>query len=396
AALQGFKVLDIVDPTSPALIDSFSSPTWIMSGIAVEGDWVYATKYTAPPNFCHALHVIDASDKTDPQYVNGVPSAGRSNGVCTTADEVLVGGVLSGVYIYDRSSPAAPIQVGWIDTLAINIAVEDDIVFTTMLNNGLLAYDFSTPSSPVFVSSAPEYINVNGVLADGDYVYTMEMNVDSIGYYGCPFYLRVLDFSDLQNPQAVGFCPLGLAQPFYYSFAKYSHYLYLPRGDSGVAIADVSDPTQPTLVGSYLPLAGRCSNITVAGGYLYLSIVEGALEVLSLANPTAPFLVDFDVYPSSVEFTCVQDDYLYVNATTAVYLYHLNYPPVECGDLNGDGLGNVTDVVYLINFIFSDGPPPAADGVGDVDCDGITNITDAVYLIAYIFSAGAAPCADCP
>jgi hypothetical protein len=66
------------------------------------------------------------------------------------------------------------------------------------------------------------------------------------------------------------------------------------------------------------------------------------------------------------------------------------------GDVNADNTINVTDVVYLIAWIFSDGPAPIPDPlVGDVDCSGFTNITDCVYLIQYIFDNGPAPCGPC-
>ncbi|MFH2055509.1 MAG: dockerin type I domain-containing protein [bacterium] len=67
-----------------------------------------------------------------------------------------------------------------------------------------------------------------------------------------------------------------------------------------------------------------------------------------------------------------------------------------CGDANDDEVANITDAVYLIEFIFNDGPPPVPLEAGDVNCDEIANITDAVYLIAYIFNNGPVPCADCP
>jgi len=65
-----------------------------------------------------------------------------------------------------------------------------------------------------------------------------------------------------------------------------------------------------------------------------------------------------------------------------------------CGDANNDGSINVADAVYLINYIFKGGSPPAILDTGDADCDGVTNIADAVYLINYIFHSGPAPC--CP
>lgn len=65
------------------------------------------------------------------------------------------------------------------------------------------------------------------------------------------------------------------------------------------------------------------------------------------------------------------------------------------GDASGDGFVNITDVVYLINYIFVDGPAPNPIAAGDADCSGTVNISDGVYLIAYIFSDSPAPGAAC-
>ncbi|MFH2056248.1 MAG: dockerin type I repeat-containing protein, partial [bacterium] len=67
------------------------------------------------------------------------------------------------------------------------------------------------------------------------------------------------------------------------------------------------------------------------------------------------------------------------------------------GDPNNDGTVNITDAVYMINYIFGGGPAPTPYAVcsGDANCDCLANITDAVYLINYIFGGGSPPC-DCP
>lgn len=67
-----------------------------------------------------------------------------------------------------------------------------------------------------------------------------------------------------------------------------------------------------------------------------------------------------------------------------------------CGDVNDDDAINVGDAVFLINFIFHNGPMPYSESSGDVNCDGSINVGDAVYLINYIFDSGAQePCAGC-
>lgn len=55
------------------------------------------------------------------------------------------------------------------------------------------------------------------------------------------------------------------------------------------------------------------------------------------------------------------------------------------GDINGDGRVNIADCVYLIRYIFYNGPPPQDYLSGDVDMDGATNIGDALYLLDYLF-----------
>jgi hypothetical protein len=62
------------------------------------------------------------------------------------------------------------------------------------------------------------------------------------------------------------------------------------------------------------------------------------------------------------------------------------------GDANGDGIVEIADVVYLINYLFISGPAPKPLAAGDVNCDGIINASDVVYLINYLFIGGPPPC----
>jgi hypothetical protein len=57
------------------------------------------------------------------------------------------------------------------------------------------------------------------------------------------------------------------------------------------------------------------------------------------------------------------------------------------GDANADGVINVTDVVYLINykFLVPPGPSPIPWEAGDVDGNGVIDVTDVVYLINFLF-----------
>jgi hypothetical protein len=63
------------------------------------------------------------------------------------------------------------------------------------------------------------------------------------------------------------------------------------------------------------------------------------------------------------------------------------------GDTNGDGIIDLGDLVYLINFLYKGGPAPDALTVGDCNCDGVVDIGDVIFLINYLFRDGPSP--DC-
>lgn len=59
--------------------------------------------------------------------------------------------------------------------------------------------------------------------------------------------------------------------------------------------------------------------------------------------------------------------------------------PCRRGDADGNGSSSISDAVYIVNYIFVDGPAPVTSCGGDSDGNGYVNISDAVWLIRYIF-----------
>ena len=53
---------------------------------------------------------------------------------------------------------------------------------------------------------------------------------------------------------------------------------------------------------------------------------------------------------------------------------------------------HILDVVYIIAYKYSGGPPPTPNVLlGDADCSGHIDILDAVYLINHISKGGPRP-----
>ncbi|MCK4857195.1 MAG: PKD domain-containing protein, partial [candidate division Zixibacteria bacterium] len=70
------------------------------------------------------------------------------------------------------------------------------------------------------------------------------------------------------------------------------------------------------------------------------------------------------------------------------------------GNIDGDPGDNsdISDLVYLVDYMFSNGSPPPCFEEGDVNASGIIpiiDISDLVYLVDYMFNGGSVP-VDCP
>lgn len=64
-----------------------------------------------------------------------------------------------------------------------------------------------------------------------------------------------------------------------------------------------------------------------------------------------------------------------------------------CGDVNNDGVGpDISDLVHLVDFMFTGGPPPPLMAAADADASGGTvDIADLVYFVDYMFNDGPPP-----
>ncbi len=70
--------------------------------------------------------------------------------------------------------------------------------------------------------------------------------------------------------------------------------------------------------------------------------------------------------------------------------------PFLCGDADNDGVGpNIADLIYLVGFMFQDGPEPAHMESVDVNGNSVgPDIEDLIYLVTFMFQDG--PDLTCP
>ena len=95
-----------------------------------------------------------------------------------------------------------------------------------------------------------------------------------------------------------------------------------------------------------------------------------------------------EVYQNATLYVPMNSVELYQNAYIWSNFQHIEGidtgdVPILYGDVNNDGVVNITDATVLINLLLIDGPLPSN---ADMTQDGIVNISDAVALINYVLN----------
>lgn len=66
------------------------------------------------------------------------------------------------------------------------------------------------------------------------------------------------------------------------------------------------------------------------------------------------------------------------------------------GDVNSDGVVNLTDPVFLNEYLFGGGPEPPCMNQADANNDGQVDVSDSISLLNWLYCGGSAPPAPGP
>ncbi|MDF1545303.1 MAG: putative Ig domain-containing protein, partial [bacterium] len=70
---------------------------------------------------------------------------------------------------------------------------------------------------------------------------------------------------------------------------------------------------------------------------------------------------------------------------------HIGVPWI-CGDVDNDGVGpDISDLTYVVDYMFQSGPEPVFYASGDMDGSGFIDVADLTYLVEFMFNGGPAP-----
>ncbi len=104
---------------------------------------------------------------------------------------------------------------------------------------------------------------------------------------------------------------------------------YVADGQGGLQIVDISRPESIFVVGQYVPYGWNANAVAVRDTFAYVAMspLGGGLNVLSIANPAAPYLLGQDGSFSAYDVVAPINDtaYVYVAGGYWFYVWDINY-----------------------------------------------------------------------
>ncbi len=148
------------------------------------------------------------------------------------------------------------------------------------LDGGLQVVDISDPSALVVVASHTTAMTALGIDVAGNYAYLAGIGSgpEAIGFF----------VIDLTKPDTLGgafMCPGMPANAF--GVVVDGNYAYVGAQSSGLAVIDVTDPTEPSLAALY-STSGVAHGVAVSGNYVYVADGLAGLTVVDVSDPESP------------------------------------------------------------------------------------------------------------
>jgi len=120
--------------------------------------------------------------------------------------------------------------------------------------------------------------------------------------------------------------------------------------------------------------------------FQYKNIGTSGLEQLSLVGVS-----DFDCKALSHLDNNVPYEHA-ISPFEAILFENTEYHWIPTGDVDGSPQILVSDLIFMVNYIFKGGLPPVPEESGDVNCDSNLNVADLTFLVNYLFKGGPSPC----
>jgi len=363
---DGVEILDILNPVSPVLVSHLTTPG-LAHQVSIKGNYLYvADDYRGVEIFRHDL-IAGCS------LVGFQETPGWAVDLQVFDNNIFVADYQGGFQILDASNPRNPSIVSITDLLdgstggqVSGLIVQGNYAYvlsrsdSSFEKNWMKILDISTPQNPFVcggtqnIGSKPEDLAVSqgyAYLVDGD----IGLEVLNVTYKQSPqrvsFYdsdtsggsgifmrdntlfladslasgqagLKIFSLNTKMLPSLVGVTSLdsitgaGCAEAVYVAAGAAAgaagDYAYLAAGDAGLAIFDIRNLTQPSVIAT-LPVSGSIKDVLVCGPYAYLANKNGLVQTINIGTPSTPSLASSCMTSGEPRALALAENYLYVS-----------------------------------------------------------------------------------
>jgi hypothetical protein len=290
---QGPRIitLDISDPAAPRQVGESEVMPGLVMGIEIRDDLVYATSMYG------GLNIFDISDPANIKMVSSVaPEIAGCNGITLDGDIAYVACNASGLFIADITDPKKPaiLYQNKKGTGAVfSIAKAGDFVYMTNLSaQGLDIYNIKDPANPVH-EGVFSTSDIPDTASQGGWFSSVRVCGKNLCLGGEPQGLAVLDISDPADPSYLG----SLGRLMVSGIEVDGDTVYAADDNAGIQIIDISDPSNPASQG-LLPIELGNWELSVTqhgerglfaqGDFLYVTDPVFGLTIVNISDPTQP------------------------------------------------------------------------------------------------------------
>ena len=278
----GLKILNLDDPDSIQDLDHNNLPGDPVS-VASRGD----TLAILSDN--DGLQMVDISSLGNAVLLGSAPLAdSHMLNVAIEGDLAATCHRQAGVRIFDVSNPSSIVEVHDFvpnvtgdDMLAMDVFIEDGLLYVTTDLEGVVVYDLAVPAAPTLVGYDAEiYHSTDESFMAGDYLYMTHWGWSKDG-------IHVIDVSDPANPTSLGHTAA-------WDFTRWSevvgNFVYTNMGHMGAFVHEYVEGVGFELRGDFYVYNNWCTE--AHEGLIYIGSEAEGLTVCDWSDPANPIRHD--------------------------------------------------------------------------------------------------------
>ncbi|MDA3809820.1 MAG: hypothetical protein PF518_05745 [Spirochaetaceae bacterium] len=249
-------ILNISSPSNPIVITQINAPTKDFMDVTISGNYIYTMERN---DFGSDQFIIrDIIDPTNPKILGSFSSTSGERALIAKGDFVFIADGQDGMLILNVADPITPKLHGVVDlNNAMDVDISGNYAYVADYSEGLKIIDISDSRFPYLVGSYPLIpvgMDSQKVKVSGNYVYLYDKN----------FGLMIIDVSNPSSPIETTSSPItGVSGGLSIS----GSYGYIPGSTGELKVMSLFDPTAPVQVGTCQNVDS--SYVVTRGGYAY-------------------------------------------------------------------------------------------------------------------------------